>query len=273
MSDTAPTGHYPIERRKGEIERLEFQHAAFAGDAERMLDLIGVRDGWHCVDLGCGPGTMLGLLSARAGASGRVIGVDSDPAFIEYAQRRSRVRRLSNVEVAVDDGYRSKLPPNTFDLVHSRFVASTAGRPEDLLRESIRLARPGGTIAFQEPDFHTLRCFPPNAEWQRLAELLEQAFSSVGSDVRLGARLFALMRHAGLADVRFRPFMVGFRSSEPMSDYVPACIESVRHALVDHGVATGAEIDRLLAAARTHLRDPGTVTTSITVVQAWGTKS
>jgi ubiquinone/menaquinone biosynthesis C-methylase UbiE len=25
-------------------------------DTERMLDLIGVREGWSCLDIGCGPG-------------------------------------------------------------------------------------------------------------------------------------------------------------------------------------------------------------------------
>ena len=50
------SGHYPIEHRNGEIERLDVQAAALAPDTEIMLDRVGVREGWRCLDIGCGPG-------------------------------------------------------------------------------------------------------------------------------------------------------------------------------------------------------------------------
>jgi len=59
------SGSYPIESRGGEIERLHIQGAAMEPDTERMLELIGVREGWSCLDIGCGPGGITGLLSKR----------------------------------------------------------------------------------------------------------------------------------------------------------------------------------------------------------------
>ena len=61
---TSPSTNYPISSRPGEIDRLLLQASAMAPDTERMLDLIG--------DIGCGPGGITGLLSQRAGATGRV---------------------------------------------------------------------------------------------------------------------------------------------------------------------------------------------------------
>src|SRR4051794_10145908 len=87
-------GSYPIERRAGEIERLHIQSAAFARDVEVMLDLIGVDKGWSCLDLGCGPGGITAPLSRRVGPTGRVIGLDKDAQFLEYA----RARAAANVE-------------------------------------------------------------------------------------------------------------------------------------------------------------------------------
>ena len=52
----AGSGDYPIERRAGEVERLRIQSDALAADTEAMLERIGVRPGWRCLDLGCGPG-------------------------------------------------------------------------------------------------------------------------------------------------------------------------------------------------------------------------
>src|SRR5262245_8454836 len=120
------SGHYPIERREGEIERLRIQAAAMAPNCTVMLARIGVGKGWRCLDLGCGPGGITALMSKRVGLSGRVVGLDADPVFIEYARNNASG---GNVEFTLGNAYHSGLVTGTFDLVHMRFVASTAGEP------------------------------------------------------------------------------------------------------------------------------------------------
>ena len=61
-------GHYPIEHRRGEIERLHIQADAVAPETRMMLDRIGVQPGWTCLDIGCGPRGITDLLSERVGA-------------------------------------------------------------------------------------------------------------------------------------------------------------------------------------------------------------
>jgi ubiquinone/menaquinone biosynthesis C-methylase UbiE len=142
------SGNYPIENRAGEIERLHIQGAAMAPDTDVMLARIGVAEGWTCLDVGCGPGGITALLSERVGARGRVVGLDMDAQFLAHA----RGRAAANVEFRQGDAFQSDLPAESFDLVHMRFIASTAGGPERLISEAMRLARPGGTVALQEPD-------------------------------------------------------------------------------------------------------------------------
>ena len=62
-SPRPPTGNYPLELRPGEINRLRIQSEALKFDAKTMLDKIGVAKGWHCLDLGCGAGGIMDLLS------------------------------------------------------------------------------------------------------------------------------------------------------------------------------------------------------------------
>jgi SAM-dependent methyltransferase len=262
----AQSGHYPLERREGEIERLRIQGEAMASESAIMLDRIGVRQGWHCLDLGCGPGGITGLMSEGVGASGRVVGLDADPVFIEHARRRAP----ANVEFVVGNAYQSNLPTGSFDLVHMRFVASTAGRPEALLREAIRLARPGGFVALQEPDMSTLNCYPPHPAWERLKGALIGAFASAGADINLAQRLFGLARSAGLTDVQYCPFLLGVRSGDPWIDYLPATVESLRGTIIKEGLLTPAELDNAIADSRTRLVRPDTVFTSFTVAQVWG---
>lgn len=273
MSLQAPmetTGNYPLERREGEIERLHVQDAALEFDAVVMLERIGVGPGWHCLDLGCGPGGMVELLSARTGPTGRVLGLDADPVFLDHAQARARDRGLSNVRFVRGDAYRTGLPQGSFDLVHTRFLASTVGLPEALFAEAIALARPGGIVAFQEVDIGTLKCHPPHPAWEQLAQLLEQAFACAGADLRLGQRLYRLAQQTGLEDVQYRPFLIGIRSCDPMANYLPSTIESVHGLLTRHELIDQAELDAALTACRTHLADPATVSTFHTVTQVWG---
>lgn len=268
----ARSGSYPIARRAGEIERLRIQAAAMEFDAGVMLDRIGVEPGWHCLDLGCGPGGILHLLSARAGSAGRVVGVDADPVMLEAARTWANANQVANVELVEADAYRTGLPRDAFDLVHVRYLAGTAGRPDDLLREAIALARPGGVVAFEEPDVDTLNCHPSHSAWELLKTALQTAFASVGADTRLAKRLYRLFREAGLDDVRYRPFLVGVTSREPMADFLPATIESIRTTLIDKGISSEADLDAALAACRGHLADPNTVSTSFLTAQVWGRK-
>jgi SAM-dependent methyltransferase len=259
------SGNYPIERRQGEIERLHLQAAAMAPETAIMLDRIGVGPGWHCLDLGCGPGGITPLMLERAGPSGRTVGLDADPVFLEEARRRT-----PGAEFVQGDAYKAGLPGAGFDLVHMRFIASTAGGAETLIEEAMRLARPGGVVALQEPDIATLNCHPPHPAWERLKSALDAAFTAVGADVRLGRRLFALARHAGLEDVQYRPFLIGVRATDPMVDYLPATAESLRATVLGRGLMGEADFAPALAECRAHLRDPDTVFTMYTVAQVWG---
>ena len=228
----APSGSYPIARRSGEIERLRIQAAAMEFDAGVMLDRIGVKPGWHCLDLGCGPGGILHLLSARVGSAGRVVESMPTPSCWKPPGHGRRPRR-SPMELVEADAYRTGLPRDAFDLVHVRYLAGTAGRGTISSGRPSRLVRPGGVVAFEEPDTDTLNCHPSHPAWERLKIAVQAAFASVGADTRLAKRLYRLFRAAGLEDVQYRPFLVGITSGEPMADFLPATVESIRATLIE----------------------------------------
>jgi SAM-dependent methyltransferase len=259
-------GNYPIEARAGEIERLHLQSAAMAPDTIAMLDRFGSMQGWHCLDIGCGPGGITDLLSARVGPAGHVLGLDMNAAFLDHA----RATAPSNVEFRRGDAYGSDFPSGTFDLVHMRFVASTAGDPERLLKEAMRLAWPGGIVALQEPDGSTLNCYPPHPSWDRLKGALMDAFKGVGADLTLARRLFNFAHQAGLRDVHYRTALLGVRSTDPMVDYLPATVESLRETILKLGLLGASDLAVALADCRRHLAQPGTSFTMYTLAQVWG---
>jgi ubiquinone/menaquinone biosynthesis C-methylase UbiE len=262
----ASSGNYPIERRAGEIERLLTQGEAMAPEALAMLDRFGPMAGWTCLDIGCGPRGITDLLSYKVGPTGRVVGLDMDAEFLHSA----RADAPPNAEFLAGDAYKSDLPSGAFDLVHVRFVASTAGNPRQLIEECIRLARPGGVVALQEPDASTLNCYPPHPAWDRLKIGYMAAFSSVGSNIELARSLYSLMWQAGLENVEYRTSMLSVRSSDPMVDYLPSTVDSLRGTILKLGLMTEAELAAALADCRQHLSQPGSSFTMYTLAQVWG---
>jgi len=259
-------GHYPLEHRAGEIERLLTQSEAMAPATRAMLDAIGVKPGWACLDIGCGPGGITSLLCERVGPNGRVVGLDRNPEFLAHA----RANAPPNVEFRQGNAFDADLPAGSFDLVHMRFVASTAGNPERLLQEAIRLARLGGIVALQEPDGSTLHSYPPHPAWERLKAALLGSFKGVGADLELARRLYFLAHEAGLDDIGYRTSLLAVRAIDPMVDYLPSTVESLRGTVLKLGLMTEAELDTSLAACRRHLSDPKSSFTMYTVAQVWG---
>ncbi len=271
MTDAAgPAPSYPLQRTGEEMARLRMQAAALAPDAEALLDAIGVRPGWHCLDLGCGVGGIMDLLSRRAGPGGRVVGVDNDPDKLAAAAQWARAERLEGLELVEADIYGTGLPGGAFDLVHLRFVFTTIGRHEALLAEALRLTRPGGVLAVQEADTTMLACHPPHPAWDRLKEAVTGTFAALGADTRVGRRMFAMLHRRGLTDLGLRVCLLGFTREHPMADFLPATALSMRRAIVGAGLLSAGDLDACVRACRRHLADPATTSTSYVVFQVWG---
>lgn len=262
-----PSGQYPIERRAGEVERLRLQNEAWAPDTAAMLDAIGVAPGWHCLDLACGPGGITDVLAERVGANGKVTGLDGDRDFLEIAKGWGP----EGVDYIYGDAYETGLPDASFDMVHMRFIASTAGAPDKLITEALRILKPGGTLAMQEATFSTLRCYPPHPAWDGLIDLFSASFPGHEGEP-IAHQLYRKLRAAGCQDVHYRPCVVGTRSGDPWQDYLPATVESLRGPLLSRNIIEEEKLDTLLSECRQHLSDPDTVFSSVTCVQVWGKK-
>ena len=88
---------------------------------EAMLDLAGVKQGSHVLDVAAGAGEQTLAAARRAGAAGRVLATDISPAILEYAASAASKAGLGNVETLELDGERhDKLPGESFDAAISR---------------------------------------------------------------------------------------------------------------------------------------------------------
>ncbi len=111
-----------------------------AGASETLLDLAGVGRGTTTLDIGTGPGTLIGPALER-GAT--VSGVDLTPEMIEEARRR-----YPSADLVTADASSLPRPDNSFDAVTMGFCLHHTADPTAILDEAQRVLRPGGRIAF-----------------------------------------------------------------------------------------------------------------------------
>jgi SAM-dependent methyltransferase len=104
-----------------------------------LLDLAGVGRGTELLDVGTGPGTLLGGALARGA---RITAIDVAPAMIVAAQTRH-----PGADIRVADAHRLPFPDASFDAVTMGFCLHHTADPTTVLREARRVLRPGGRLA------------------------------------------------------------------------------------------------------------------------------
>jgi SAM-dependent methyltransferase len=267
---TGSTPNYLLADGAAELERLRLQALVWEPEVEAMLDRIGLLPGSSCLDVGCGAVGILGPLSRRVGASGRVVGIDTDRNLLEAARAFVRELGLANVEVLERDAYATGLPRASFDLVHVRFLFAPLGRDEDLLRELLALTGPGGTVAVEETDLSPWNCFPPHPAWSRLKGAIAEAFARAGGDANAGRRTYGMLRRAGLDQVQIRAAVIGLPGGHPYLRLPIQFASSLRERILKNGLLTMPELDEAMAACEKVAQDPDTFGITFLVTQVWG---
>jgi ubiquinone/menaquinone biosynthesis C-methylase UbiE len=265
----AATGRYLLGDSPAEIRHLVEQAEVYAKEARELFDLIDIAKGAAAIDVGCGVMGVLHLLAEQVGPDGRVLGVDREPRIVQAGRGLAKQRGLS-VEFVEADAAATGLSSDAYDLVHARTLLLNVNNPQEILDEMIRVARPGGTIAIQEPDASAWTCDPPHPAFDLLRTEIINAYQRSGKDFNIGRRIARLLREAGLQDVRVRPTARVTHVGEYYQTFLPTIAGLVRDVIIAATDVTDADFHSCIAAVLAHLNTPGTVTCQPLMWQAWG---
>ena len=115
---------------------------------EWLVDALDPRPGETVLELAAGVGDTGFAAADRLGPSGRLISTDFSAPMTEAARRRADELGVSNAEFRTMDAERMDLEDGSVDGVLCRWGFMLMADPVAALRETRRVLRPGGRVAF-----------------------------------------------------------------------------------------------------------------------------
>jgi SAM-dependent methyltransferase len=112
-----------------------------------LVDKVDPQPGQTILEIGSGPGE-LGLQIAERDDRVRVISTDFAPEMVEIARRQSEARGLTGVEHRVLNAEAMDLDDDAVDGIVCRWAYMLMAAPAAAFRETRRVLRPGGRLAF-----------------------------------------------------------------------------------------------------------------------------
>jgi SAM-dependent methyltransferase len=272
-SPAAPTPPvYTIGSNAAERDRLRSQTDELHEHAVALLGRVGIQPGWRVLELACGPRGVLELLAQQVGPTGTVTGLDINPVHVEQARHHVTSLGLGNVSVIEADARRSALPAGSFDLVFARLILINIPDPVRVVAEMVRLVRPGGWVACEEADGGAMLCQPPHPAYTRLTEILKMLYRHDGADILVGRRLPQLLDAAGVRDIGVEGRADVPPAGHPRRTVILDILQAMLSKILEHGLLSTPELDRLDRDAREHLANPHTMIMPHLSFMAWGRK-
>jgi|GEM_PF-5980458 len=102
-------------------------------------------------------------------------------------------------------------------------------------------------------------------------DLLEQTFALRG-DINIGRRTVHMFRACGLEDVQIRTSVQAVQDRHPYMRMPLIGARAMRERMLDAGLTTARELDRLISGVEQAVNDPDRVQFTFTLVQVWGSK-
>jgi ubiquinone/menaquinone biosynthesis C-methylase UbiE len=110
---------------------------------------VGIKEGFHVLDYGCGSGSYVAAVAELTGKSGKIYALDVHPLAIEMVKKIVAKKRLTNVETIISDR-KTGLPDDSIDVVLLYDVFHDLTDPNGVLAELHRVLKPDGILSLSD---------------------------------------------------------------------------------------------------------------------------
>jgi SAM-dependent methyltransferase len=232
----------------------------FDGETKRHLADRGISQGWRCLEVGGGGGSIASWLAERVGPTGSVLATDIDPRHLGETKH-------TNLEIRQHDIVHDPLPEALFDLVHARLVLMHVPERERALARIVKALKPGGWLVDEEFDSVSVPPDPALGEVLLKTQIaLSRLLGDYGAERRLGRLLVGRLRAHGLTGIGAEARMTMWQDGSSGALFMRAAYMQVRPAIIEAGYVTHQQFDEDMVA----LDAPGFMMPSPLMWTAWG---
>lgn len=183
------------------IRTLQAQASATWPQEKPLFESYNLEGHIRVLDVGCGTGEITSRL-ARLYPNADLIGIDllDGPLSVARDRHAGLAQRLKFQQ---GDAYALEFADKNFDLVVCRHMLQSVPRADDIIRELVRVTRPGGRLHLLNEDYGMIHVQPgelnPDDLWRNG---VFEYMNRTGTDARIGLSTFELLGELKLSDIR-----------------------------------------------------------------------
>jgi SAM-dependent methyltransferase len=257
---------YLLADQPSELERLQLQSRVWNPAVGSSSRRSAADPADALLTSAAEPWAGFGFSASGWAPPGEVVGTDIDENLLDAARSFLAAEGISNVELVVDDLFDSKLEPQSFDLVHARYVIAPLGRGSEQVASHRRLLRPRGSLVLEEWDLGSWHFNPPAPAGERLIRLLSEVFAVLGGEA--GRRLPELLREIGIEEPEIDAHVMVLKPGHPYLRLPLQFSVALESRLLER--LSADELVSLRREAESELAEPGRWGTTFTLIQSWG---
>ena len=264
---------YALGYSNSEHDRLIRQANRIAPLTERVFREAGIGPGQRVLDLGSGMGDVAMLAAKLVGPSGEVVGIERDANSIALARERVAAAGLRNVSFTQSD-VNQIVSEKPFDAAVGRFILMFLPDPTSVLRSLMKLVRPGGVLAFQEPTWIPFLAFSARLPlWSKVLGSIHETFLRSGVNPEMGPELHRIFQEVGLPAPNMRiETLMG--SDTEFTSLATGLISSLHPLAKQHGVSFDAlgDFNTLSDRVQAEISASKTAVSFVPIIGVWARK-
>lgn len=249
---------YVLGTGADELNRLALQHRYWSDAAHSLWRRAGISLGQSVLDVGCGPGFASFDLAQLVTQSGRVVGVDESPAFVEHANGQARTRGLSHLAAVVGDvhnissvvraalpGYGTAASPS-FDLAYARWVLCFVKDPDAVVAGVASLLRAGGKFCINDYfNYRSMTMAPRRESHDKAVAATVKSWEARDGNTDIAGVLPRLLEKHGLKVIHLDVHQRIARGSDTMFGWIDVWWHTYAPKLVEMGLLASADMEQL----------------------------
>ena len=237
---------YVLERGEREYRRLAVQSQVWDRTTRRALDQVSRRLDASALDVGCGTGDVMRLMSERISRAGCVTGLDIDARLEATLASKLRSHRSDAYRfVAGDVTEIDSVPGGPFDLVCARLLLFHLPDPAAVLKKLWSWVKQGGALLIMDYDITGARSCPQHPVIERALRLIGDAFRRAEQDIEIGTRMPELFVQAGIGTPDGCEVSSVIIPGAPSTTMLREVVASLRPSIVNACLSDVSTLDRL----------------------------